>query len=169
MKADHLCTWTTWTTLTNWTTLTTLTDQWLIKKIIAEFALITWSCIVSPVQFKFSASWNLSGMNLSVHWSPTTLLASYKLKPSHCVTMEAATGSGCWKLKNCKLKKYFWILHIGISGYLVLQWQIWQSCRPPFPFWGLWRQMSVPSDDFLLRNRAIRWRPRPSERRFDRF
>ena len=41
MKADHLDTWTAWTTLTNWTTLTILTDQWLIKKIIAEFALFT--------------------------------------------------------------------------------------------------------------------------------
>ena len=45
--ADHLDTWTTWTTLTNWTTLTILTDQWLIKKIIAEFALFTWSCFCS--------------------------------------------------------------------------------------------------------------------------
>ena len=44
MKADHLDTWTTWTTLTNGTTQTILTDQWLIKKIIAEFALFTWSC-----------------------------------------------------------------------------------------------------------------------------
>ena len=41
MKADHLNTWTTWTTLTNWTTLTILTGQWLIKKLIAEFALFT--------------------------------------------------------------------------------------------------------------------------------
>ena len=38
MKADHLDTWTTWTTI--------LTDLWLIKKIIAEFALFTW-----PVRF----------------------------------------------------------------------------------------------------------------------
>ena len=45
MKADHLDTWTTWTTLTNGTTQTILTDQWLIKKIIAEFALFTWSCL----------------------------------------------------------------------------------------------------------------------------
>ena len=34
----------TWTTLTNWTTMTILTDQYLIKKINAEFALFTWSC-----------------------------------------------------------------------------------------------------------------------------
>ena len=44
MKADHLDTRTTWTTLTDGTTQTILTDQWLIKKIIAEFALFTWSC-----------------------------------------------------------------------------------------------------------------------------
>ena len=50
---DHLDQWTTWTiwtscttstTLTDQTTLTILTDQWLIKKIIAESALFTWSC-----------------------------------------------------------------------------------------------------------------------------
>ena len=35
---------TTWTTMTSGTTLTTLTDQGFIKKIIAEFALFTWSC-----------------------------------------------------------------------------------------------------------------------------
>ena len=45
MKADHLDTWTTWTTLSNWAILTILTDQWLIKKIIAKFALFTWSCV----------------------------------------------------------------------------------------------------------------------------
>ena len=55
----------------------------------------TTSFIVSPVQFNFRASWNLSGMNLSVHRCPTTLLASYKLIPPHCVTMVAAAGSGC--------------------------------------------------------------------------
>ena len=49
-KADHLDTRTTWTTLTNWATLT-LTNQWLIKKIIAEFALFTWSCFISIVLF----------------------------------------------------------------------------------------------------------------------
>ena len=41
--------WTSWTsstTLTNLTTLTILTDQWLIKKIIAESALFTWSCFL---------------------------------------------------------------------------------------------------------------------------
>ena len=51
---DHLDQWTTWTiwtscttstTLTDQTTLTILTDQWLIKKIIAESALFTWSCL----------------------------------------------------------------------------------------------------------------------------
>ena len=40
-----LTTPTTWTTLTNGTTLTNLTDQRFIKKIIAEFALFTWSII----------------------------------------------------------------------------------------------------------------------------
>ena len=35
---------TTSTTLTDQTTLTILADQWLIKKIITESALFTWSC-----------------------------------------------------------------------------------------------------------------------------
>ena len=38
-----LTTWKTWTT---WTTLTTLTDQRFIKKMIATFALFTWSSLV---------------------------------------------------------------------------------------------------------------------------
>ena len=51
IKADHLDTRTTLTTLTNWATLTILTNQWLIKKIIAEFALFTWSCFISIALF----------------------------------------------------------------------------------------------------------------------
>ena len=44
-----LTTWTiltTWKTWTTWTTLTTLTDQRFIKKMIATFALFTWSSLV---------------------------------------------------------------------------------------------------------------------------
>ena len=36
----------TWTTMTNYTTLRILTDQWLIKKINAEFVLFTLSCSI---------------------------------------------------------------------------------------------------------------------------
>ena len=45
--------WQTWTTLTNWTTLPILTDHRLIKKIIAEFALFTWSCCAHEFIFNF--------------------------------------------------------------------------------------------------------------------
>ena len=58
IKADHLDTWTTWTTLTNWTPLTILTDQWLIKKIIAEFVLFTWSCHHNEMWAKTTFIWS---------------------------------------------------------------------------------------------------------------
>ena len=37
------------TTWTNWTTLITLTDQRFVKKMIAEFAFLTWSNIYDMI------------------------------------------------------------------------------------------------------------------------
>ena len=73
MKADHLDNWTTWTTLTNWTTLTILTDQWLIKKIIAEFALFTWSCFqinLGWIYMSISANLLKRRKLLKIVWKP---------------------------------------------------------------------------------------------------
>ena len=49
---------TTWNTLTNWTTLKILIDQWVIKKIIAEFALFTWSCQHNEMWAKTTFIWS---------------------------------------------------------------------------------------------------------------
>ena len=59
---NHMTNWTTRTPLINRTTLTTLTDQRTIKKIIAEFALLTWYC---QWQVFLSKLLSLKGLSLT--------------------------------------------------------------------------------------------------------
>ena len=124
MKADHLDTWTTWTTLTNWSTLTILTDQWGIKKIIAEFALFTRFCALneSPedtVGLSLDPLWLWIGIKdqladlsrpicpcLSVYWEIKTMLCrpgSLILKanwPPPSMHFDVSRGPFAWCINN---------------------------------------------------------------------